>query len=309
MFPNRVVSHISGGLGNQMFQFMAGYALATETERELILNYNWFKNPKFLYNNNNTHKDKRKIDVKGFACAQNLRVDRSLTPRDGRFERLTQKLGIFGRGLVGIASEENFVDGVWLNPTKIERLVGVFMSPKYFLGTKPSDVFGSLSLELSDWSSQLINEVSSSMSIGVHIRLGDYERLGEILIPKETYYLNGIDFLRSKLNGNPEVFIFSDDPIRLQSRFPLLAKMGQVIMPPIGTAPMESLLALSKSSAFVCSNSSFSWWGSVLNDTSASSIVRPSYFYASGPQNRKHSDLWFEDSVAIHPLSGKLVNY
>jgi hypothetical protein len=70
---------------------------------------------------------------------------------------------------------------------------------------------------------------------------------------------------------------------------------------------VESLLALSKSSAFVCSNSTFSWWGSVLNDTPTSYIVRPSYFYTRGPENLTRSELWFEDSVVVHPLSGKLV--
>ena len=309
MLPNKVVSHISGGLGNQMFQFMAGYALAAATERELVLNYNWFKNPKFLYKNDDAHKDKREIGIEAFASAHNSRVDESLTPRDGRFERLAQKLGNFGRGVVGIASEENYVDGAWLDPAKIKRLVGVFMSPKYFLRTKPSDVFGSLSFEISDWCSRLVNDISNTASIGVHIRLGDYERLGEILIPEEIYYLKGIDFLRSKLDGNPEIFIFSDDPLRLQERFPSLTKIGQVVMPPVGTTPVEILLALSKSSAFVCSNSSFSWWGSVLNNRAASLIVRPSYFYARGPEQVERHDLWFEDSARIHPLSGKLVKH
>lgn len=306
---SRIVTHISGGLGNQMFQFMAGYSLAAETERELVLNYNWFKNPKFLYKNNDAHKDKREIGIEAFTSVHNLRVDKSLTPRDGRFERLTQKLDKFGNGVVGIANEENFVDDNWLDSGKIKRLVGVFMSPRYFLGTKPSDVFGSLTFEVSDWYSRLINDISNSISIGVHIRLGDYERLGEILIPEEIYYLNGIDLLRSELRGNPEILIFSDDPWRLQERFPLLAKMGHIITPPAGTTPVESLLALSKSSAFVCSNSSFSWWGSVLNDTPASFIVRPSYFYSSGPENKERSDLWFEDSAIVHPLSGELVTY
>jgi len=304
----KIVVHLSGGLGNQMFQFMAGHALATKTDRDLILNYNWFKNASALHRNLSTYQNKREIGISAFTSAHNLRVDKGLTPRDGRFERLTQKLGNSGRGVVGIASEKDFGDGVWLDPAKIKRLVGVFMSPKYFLGTKPSDVFASLSIEVSDWCSRLVNDLSNSTSIGVHIRLGDYERLGEILIPEEIYYLKGIDFLKSKMDGNPEVLIFSDDPIRLQSRFPLLAKIGQIVTPPVGTTPVESLLALSKSSAFVCSNSSFSWWGSVLNNTPASLIVRPSYFYARGSEQVERHDLWFEDSARIHPLSGKLVS-
>jgi hypothetical protein len=308
MLPNKVVSHVSGGLGNQMFQFMAGYALAAETERELVLNYNWFKNPKFLYKNDDAHKDKREIGIEAFTSVHNSRVDESLTPRDGRFERLTQKLDRYSKGLIGIASEENFVDGTWLDPAKIKRLVGVFMSPKYFLGTKPSDVFGSLSFGVSDWCSRLVNDISNTASIGVHIRLGDYERLGEILIPEEIFYLNGIEVLRSELRGDPEVVVFSDDPLRLQERFPSLAKIGHIVSPPAGTTPVESLLALSKSSAFVCSNSSFSWWGSVLNNTPASLIVRPSYFYARGSEQVERHDLWFEDSARIHPLSGKLVS-
>lgn len=44
MRKDKVVVHLSGGLGNQMFQHMAGIGLARTTERETLVNANWLLN-------------------------------------------------------------------------------------------------------------------------------------------------------------------------------------------------------------------------------------------------------------------------
>jgi hypothetical protein len=301
---NKVVVHLSGGLGNQMFQFMAGVGLAKTTGRELLININWFLNPAILHRGNPTYLTKRKIDIIQFEKVAAVKTDRLLTPRDGRMERLISRLSEPRRNFVGIASESNFENGTWRNGNDLRRLFGFFMSPKFFLGVSPQSVFGELNPPISDWSIRTLKEMGQTKSIGVHIRLGDYVSLGDKVIPNEAYFLAGIAYLKSVLGEESKTYFFTDEPERLIELFPVLGSLGIVIAPPDHTTPVENLIVLSKCSAFVCSNSTFSWWGATLSGVASTLIVRPSYFYTEKPEVDVHSDLWSFDSVRLHPLTG-----
>ena len=305
MYKDKVIVHLSGGLGNQMFQFMAGLGLARTTERELLININWFLNPSILNRNNPVYLTKRKIDIIQFEKIAATKIDRLPTPRDGRMERLISKLSGSSREFMGIASETNFQNGVWENGNELGRLFGFFMSPKFFLGVSPQSVFGELNPPISEWSRETIGEIRQTKSIGVHIRLGDYVSLGDKVIPVEAYFLTGIAYLKSVLGEDSKTYFFTDEPERLIELFPTLASLGIVITPPNHTTPVENLIVLSKCSAFVCSNSTFSWWGATLSNVASSLIVRPSYFYTEKPEEDVHSGLWSFDSVRLHPLTGE----
>ena len=304
---NNLVVHVSGGLGNQMFQYMAGLALAEQTDKELLLNYNWFANPWLSRIPNSARINKRSIGIKEFSKVSETKVDWLPTPRDGRFERIITKLDAHTRRLIGIGGEEDFNGEGWIEGDEIRRLLGVFMSPKYFLKISPQQTFNSLTTRLSSWGGDIIRSVNQAPTIGVHIRLGDYIHLGDILIPHEVYFLNGIELLKEKLQSKVNILVFTDEPSRISERYPVLAKYSNIVSPPLDSSPVENLLALSKCTAFVCSNSSFSWWGSALNGTDPGMIVRPSYFYEAQPDIDVHRDLWAPESINIHPISGNRI--
>ena len=132
MPKDKVIVHLSGGLGNQMFQYMAGAGLAKETGRELLININWFLNPKILNRNNPAYLAKRKIDIIQFNEIAATQIDRWPTPRDGRMERLISKLSESRRHSIGVVSESDFENGAWKNGNELKRLLGFFMSPKFF---------------------------------------------------------------------------------------------------------------------------------------------------------------------------------
>ena len=304
MQKDKVIVHLSGGLGNQMFQFMAGMGLARTTGRKLLININWFLNPTILHRNNPVYLTKRRIDIIQFEKIAATKIDRLPTPRDGRMERLISKLSGTSREFFGVASEANFENGAWKNENELGRLFGFFMSPKFFLGVSPRSVFSELNPPLSDWAREIQMELRKSKSIGVHIRLGDYVSLGDKVIPSEAYFLSGVAYLKSVLGQDSKIYFFTDEPERLSELFPKLAPLGMIISPPNYTTPVENLIVLSNCSAFICSNSTFSWWGATLSDVANSLIVRPSYFYTEMPEKDVHSDLWSLDSARLHPLTG-----
>ena len=307
MIRDKISVHLSGGLGNQMFQYMAGYALSKKTDKKLLLNQNWFSNPWVLHKNHAAYVSKRKMDSLQFSSVYDTPRDRSPTPRDGRFERSLAKLSERKLRSLGIASEESFASGEWSEPNSIRRLTGYFMSPKYFLDSNPTDVFKHLVVPLSSWSSDFLPNLSDHRSIGVHIRLGDYVFLGDKVIPQEDYFLSGIDFLKGKMGINTRVFFFTDEPLKIKELFPKLLKLGEVVSPPSYTTSVENLILLSKCAGFVCSNSTFSWWAATLSNAPAEWIVRPSYFFTDMPDIDTQVDLWQPFSYKIHPILGEKV--
>jgi hypothetical protein len=305
--PDKISVHLSGGLGNQMFQYMAGYALSKQASKQLIVNQNWFYNPWLLHKNNPAYLSKRKMDSLQFLTISDAQRDRFPTPRDGRFERGVARLTEVKRRSLGIASEQSFIAGEWADARGIRRLVGFFMSPKYFLGLDPTDVFRNLAVPLSSWSTQFLGALISQRSIGVHIRLGDYVFLGDKVIPQEEYFLSGIDLLKANMGSNSKVYLFTDDPIKLKQLFPKLIEIGEIISSPLHTTSVENLLLLSKCGGFVCSNSTFSWWAATLSNAPAEWIVRPSYFFTEMPDIDTQADLWQPHSYKIHPILGEQV--
>lgn len=307
MTNKKVVVHLSGGLGNQLFQFMAGFGLAAEVGKKLEINTNWFNDPWFRYKGSIVYSSKRRLDILQFDSVATTPREALRTPSDGRFERVLTHFGEDSKRIVGIGSEISFNQIGWKDPQSIRRLIGYFMSPKYFLKSTTDGLFTKLVEPLSNWGVELSNKIKSIPSIGVHIRLGDYINLGDKVIPSESYYISGVNHLKMCHGNTAKVFLFSDDPVQLKIMFPKLCVLGEVISPPRDSSSVENLVLLSQCSSFVCSNSTFSWWGAELGGALKELIVRPSYFYTAQPELDVTVDLWHVTSQKVHPITGAMV--
>ena len=303
----KVIVHLSGGLGNQMFQYMAGADMAKNSGNELVINLNWFLNPKILNRSNSVYLTKRRCDILQFENVADTKVDWLPTPRDGRMERLIALMRSWCISLPGVTSEINFSIAKAERKNKTKRLFGFFMSPKFFSNVDPKTIFSGLKSPLSEWSYEMQKLIKSETSVGVHIRLGDYVSLGDKVIPSESYFLSGIEYLVSILGSESKIYFFSDEPQQLKSLFPKLISRGVIISPPNHVSSVENLIVLSSCAAYVCSNSTYSWWGAALSDAPESLIVRPSFFYTATPGEDSHADLWGLDSTRLHPVSGEKV--
>ncbi len=304
MADKKVIVHLSGGLGNQMFQYMAGACLAKKSGHELVINLNWFSNPVFRNKGNPAYSTKRKADILQFQAVARTKVDWLPTPRDGRMERLVSILNSSIGEFLGVTSEINFTPPESESVSKTKRLFGFFMSPKFFSDVDSKPIFAELSPPLTKWSLEMQEILKVNDSIGVHIRLGDYVSLGDKVIPTEDYFLKGIEQLLPILGLSSKIYLFTDEPKRLREMFPSLASRGEIISPPNYTTSAENLIVLSSCRAFVCSNSTFSWWGAALSNASDSLVVRPSYFYTDKPFVDSHADLWGSTAISLHPLTG-----
>lgn len=97
--------------------------------------------------------------------------------------------------------------------------------------------------------------------VGVQVRRGDYVQHARLDVVTPEYFLNGIDFIRQRIN-HPHFFIVSDDPEWCKVN---LGHLPDVTVMPPQTA-IEGLRTLVSCEAHVISNSTFGWWGAWLVD-------------------------------------------
>lgn len=290
-----------------MFQFMAGYALSKSTGRNLLINKNWYLNPIFRHRKNHAYDSKRRIEVLDYRIPSQFGIEALPTPRDGRFEKIYLKLNPSVSRRIGMATERDFEAGEWNDCNSIRRLIGYFMSPKYFLQENPKSIFSETVNPVNPWIQNEVNSIRNSNGIGVHVRLGDYVALGDKVIPSENYFMQSIALLRAKLGFFAPLYIFSDEPKKVAALFPNLVAKANIINSPASITSVENLILLSNCDAFVCSNSTFSWWAARLSNSSPELQVRPSYFFTSLPNNDSESHLWDIKSPKIHPIFGNLI--
>lgn len=264
----RLVVELSGGLGNQLFQFAFGHRLAAKFGANLALDD--FRITSRLTGHGSSLRDRR---IAGLVDWEPLSLGKESSLQRGVGFALSGALSNFCGINIPVMGhyrpkEIGYV-GEPRTPSRDLRVRGYFQSWKYVeddfpLRQDPRQLLHGNSP--SDWfveAYELINEVQP---IGVHLRRGDYaypsnEKIG--LLSAE-YFGNAIESLQ--LGGLREVFVFSDDPVAAQRASEKWQTPAKVVVPPKGNDAAETLLLLSQCSAQVLSNSTFSWWSAALGD-------------------------------------------
>jgi hypothetical protein len=289
-----------GGLGNQMFQYAAGKALAERHGVPLALDISGFRDyalRPFLLD--------RLLVPEAIASVraeptEKPEINFTRAKWKARIDRMLGKAG-----LPKLASSPNeyrephfHYDPAFeaLGP-KIS-LFGYFQSERYF---------NSIAGNLRDWFSPreplgdaaaaaLKRIEASRLPISVHVRRGDYLKPGthEVHgILGETFYRQVFDRLESRIGGEAEIFIFSDDPAAAEQVLSFIpgSRLNHVRGDP--ERPWEDMALMARCRHHVIANSSFSWWGAWLNPSSDKIVVAPrAWFVATELNKRNTSDLY-----------------
>lgn len=264
-----IAVHISGGLGNQMFQYAAARALTLRKGTELELDISSFR----------TDKNKREYMLGNYTIQGNvMKVAHPAMQRIRSYVR--SKIGIAGTARV-YGEKNNRFDSTVLNLPDGTYLLGHWQSEKYFedcRGTIISDF--TYKEKLSKGSQQILSKIQGSDSVSLHIRRGDYIKdpvaakvLGTLPL---TYYIRALQMMQEK-NRNMSVFLFSDDPEWVRENVQITA--AEVIYVTTGSA-CEDLELMRSCKSHVIANSSFSWWGAWLNTDKSKKVIAPKSWFA-----------------------------
>jgi hypothetical protein len=272
-----IVVHLTGGLGNEMFEYATGRALAARHGAELILDPSWFEGEgggELGFN--------RRYELGCFDLPVRLahvedvgRFPRSrIEARIGRLVRRGKPLlrlivePPYGAPLPEIvaAPDNSCIRGYWQNPSYFADAETLLRQDFTF---KP---------EMIEKGATTAAEVGRSQlpTLAIHVRRGTYlsdpgirERLGAL---GADYYRRGVETVTSRV-GDVRVFIFSDDPVWCRARLKLDHETT-VIGGEKDTWPAIMHL-ISLCDHQVIANSSFSWWGAWLNTEPSKIVVAP----------------------------------
>jgi len=271
----QVVANLCGGMGNQMFQYAAAYALARQNSVPLTLDLTWFE---AVAGSAGGGVTARKYALSPFALPVSL-VSSTPARLPSRFERAWRRI-FPARAQAHVYSEPAFTyDAALFERTVPVTLDGYFQSYRYFEAVAQDirDQF-STPRALSEASRAMLDKIRSVDAVCIHVRRGDYvtDAAANAFhgLCGLDYYQRGLAYLESQASAQRECFVFSDDPqwVRENMILPLPMTVVDINGP---DAAHEDLWLMAACRDFVIANSSMSWWGSWLGAHPEKQVIAP----------------------------------
>jgi hypothetical protein len=276
-----IVVKLIGGLGNQLFQYAAGLALANYHKTELYLDISHLnEDSKGAYTKRKFELDKFKLDIK---IADKAILD-NFNFNENKFITKLKKLspGLFKK-MIFNEHQFNYHSNFFKLPATT-YLNGYWQSEKYFNSFRDKLVASIALGEPFSEKAKIINEkIVSTNSVSVHVRRGDFISLKSANhfhgFLEMDHYKQAIDLIKSIVN-NPTFFIFSDDINWCKDNFDFISPKEFVDGSTLGISTHEELVLMSCCKHNIIANSSFSWWGAWLNQNKDKTIVAPKNWFA-----------------------------
>lgn len=271
-----VLVELSGGLGNQMFQYAAGHALARRLGRPCEVDDTCYtgRNP-VKYQLDKFSGQPRVASVRDLPL-------RSVLRRWGVSGRVAERAPFYSSGLKRIRAFREgspfAFDSRYLDIQGDVYLMGYFQSEKYFADCA-GEIRGMFAFKNAPnrKNSEIAALMRSSDSVSVHIRRGDYVSNAYTNQYHGTcplsYYADAFELLKGRLK-DPFFFVFSDDPEWCRSHIHPPGR-ALYIDHNRGDDSPEDMRLMSLCGHHVIANSSFSWWGAWLNPDPKKTVLAP----------------------------------
>lgn len=270
-----IIVRLCGGLGNQMFQYAAGLAVACRVASDVRFDTEWF-------DNNHAHQGLELKRVFGLelpkpsiadlqkvlgVCARPV-VRRLLSRRSLR--SLRPKALVIEPHFHYWAGIEHLPDDVYLD--------GYWQSEKYFscIADTIRQQFRFIE-PLDPRNAALIDEMQRCESVSLHIRRGDFvsdPRASRVHgVDLSEYYPAAVATMVEK-TGAERFYVFSDDPQWVIEHLRLPVPYT-VVDHNRGAASYRDMQLMSACRHHIIANSTFSWWGAWLNPRPDKIVIAP----------------------------------
>ena len=266
-----IIIKIKGGLGNQLFQYAVGRAVALHHKSPLKLDLTIFKTYEL-----------HKYLLDQFAIQADMATENEISELKGgnnllfsalRKARVVKRKSYFKEKRSSyfdasvFKNDDVYFDGYWQNEL-------------YFSGIRELLLQELVSISsISDAGCGYLECINKSNSISLHVRRGNYLNLKNVNVLDVEYYMKAVDYLRTGIE-NPTFFIFSDD---LEWCKKSLGFLNNCIFVDRTKTEIDDLKLMSFCQHNIIANSSFSWWGAWLNQNSKKTVIAPKDWLLNDP--------------------------
>jgi hypothetical protein len=275
-----------------MFQYSAARAVALRHGVSLKLDLSWF----------GTDPD-RKYALSPFSIDAETFIANRQPPKSlvARISRRIRRGSVSRKGRATYYAEKSFrYDPAIETLHSPVELDGYFQSERYFDAYRDQIIQDFTLREGPEpVTCELLDRISSSEAIALHIRRGDYVTNAATNAYHGTcdmdYYRSGLDIVRQGMS-RPHCFVFSDDPRwareNLQTDIPTT-----FVDVHASDRAHEDLRLMRACKRFVIANSSFSWWGAWLGQSADKVVVAPRRWFKD--EKMDTSDLIPDDWIQV----------
>ncbi len=274
-----IIAKIQAGFGNQLFQYAMGYVMSRRLGCPLQLDVSFF----------DYYRAKARLGVKipaMFAeCGlRQLKIDQALF------------IGNSGLHLYELLAKKFRAKHLWVGKRRLPLLIedfhrcreyqeeivsqipptgayleGFWQNPAYFSDARRhlQEVVAP-ARPLSAPAAELLREIQTGESVGIHIRRGDFVKLG---------WDSGIDFYQQgmakmrELRKNCNFYVFTDDKPYAREKLPEASDIKIVDAP-----FLEEFFLLKNCRHQIVSESTFGWWAAYLNPDPDKIVIIPQKF-------------------------------
>jgi hypothetical protein len=286
-----IIVQLTGGLGNQLFQYAMGRALSERSKDTLLLDinsYSWDTLRKYELGVCNIRAHyASKAEIENIKQSNPLFKDRLInklkrTPLPYfQLPYLKEQSFKFDLNYINFKSNNVYVEGYWQSENYFKKIRAILLKEILIEDSSFSSVFNKYK--------SIIRQTKDCVSI--HIRRGDYVSNTETTA---FHGLCGLDYYRDAMHhiessiSNPTYFVFSDDKAYVKEVFN--SEKNIIIVEDL-PHDYEELFLMSYCSHNIIANSSFSWWGAWLNDSSNKQVVAPARWFANIEMNNQTQSL------------------
>ncbi len=264
-----IIVKIQGGLGNQLFQYATGKALAIKNKTELKLD-----TTEYLTNNY------RRYYLDNFNITAKIAGPEEIARYKNSFRKIINNFLPFRSKSIITNFNYQFNEQI-LKLKNNAYLDGYWQNEKYFI--EISELIKksfTLKSPLSPTAADISKRIANNTSVSIHIRRGDYitspkfSKIYKIL--SWDYYAKAIEKISTDAD-DPVFFIFSDDIERVKNNITLPS--SNIIVSNNELSESEELFLMSSCQHNIIANSSFGWWGAWLNQNPSKIIVGPKSWF------------------------------
>ena len=280
-----IIINITGGLGNQLFQYAFGRALSIKNRCQLKLDISSYQNYEW-----------HDYSLRPFSIRENFADKSDCELLKGEKFSFVRKIkqNIFNNKKFYYSEKDLRFNEKYKNLANPAYISGYWQSEKYF--KQVEEIIRNefkIVIPPSKPNQNLIKKIEKENAISLHVRRGNYANIKHVNKVHGTsplsYYNDAIKVLIPKI-PDPVFYIFSDD-IEWAKKNLIINNETVFVDFNNNTTDFEDMRLMSMCKHHIIANSTFSWWGAWLNDSKSKIVIAPKIWFNDVNMNNQTANL------------------